>query len=493
MNIDDIKRKLLVKYPLFGSIIANVKFIEESLVETAGTDAENIYYNPEFISNLTDAEQIFIFAHEVCHIAFNHIYRSEGKNHELWNIATDSVVNAHLKNDGLPLVKGGVDIPEAINYEAEEMYNKLLEEKEKKHNSNQKGGSEENKQNYNSNSQRDNDNINQGSSNNSNGQGKSKTNSNNSEKTQEKKDVGHDTHSMWDKAIEKKHKQENGQSTKEEKDKHNEKSLLDKLFNRKNKKQDNQHINDINNKEVKKSDEDKKKLTDMGEKEAFKQNKAERKKQLEELRQNLASQSYGAGNSTNSTIRNISNIGQSKPLIDWRYVLKEAIKYDVDWSYQNATIEDGVLNSHLEEMPRPETEIVLDTSGSIDENLLKNFLRECKNILQTSNVKVGCFDTQFYGFTEIKDISDIDNLSFYGGGGTNFDVAVNAFTKRVENKIIFTDGKASMPSNKVDAIWIVFGNRKINPPGGKVIYITPEQLDRLYSYEIEGEIKGRAR
>ena len=144
-------------------------------------------------------------------------------------------------------------------------------------------------------------------------------------------------------------------------------------------------------------------------------------------------------------------------------------------------------------MPRPETEIVLDTSGSIDETLLRNFLRECKNILQTSKVKVGCFDTQFYGFTEIKDVSDIDNLEFYGGGGTNFDAAVNAFTRRVENKIIFTDGDADMPSTPIDAIWIVFGGIKINPVGGKAIHIDDEQLDRLYSYEMNKESKGKTR
>ena len=54
-----------------------------------------------------------------------------------------------------------------------------------------------------------------------------------------------------------------------------------------------------------------------------------------------------------------------------------------------------------------ETEIVLDTSGSIDDKLLRNFLRECKNILNFYKIKVGCFDTKFYGFTEIKNMKDI--------------------------------------------------------------------------------------
>ena len=57
----------------------------------------------------------------------------------------------------------------------------------------------------------------------------------------------------------------------------------------------------------------------------------------------------------------------------------------------------------------PETEIVLDTSGSINEILLKNFLRECKNILQHTKLKVGCFDTEFYGFHEIRTEEDIEN------------------------------------------------------------------------------------
>ena len=173
------------------------------------------------------------------------------------------------------------------------------------------------------------------------------------------------------------------------------------------------------------------------------------------------------------------DIGSSKLLIDWRYVLREAIQYDVDWSYKNAYVEDGVVNANLEEQPIPETEIVLDTSGSINEVLLKNFLRECKNILIQSRVKVGCFDTEFYGFHDIRTKEDIETMEFVGGGGTNFDVAVGAFTKRVENKIIFTDGKARMPNMKVDAIWVVFGNEKINPEGGKVIHIDKEALSKL--------------
>ena len=456
MDINSIKRKLLVKYPLFGGIVANAKLIPELSVETAGTDGKDIYYNPQFIESLKTDEQVFIFAHEVCHIAFNHIFRSEGKDKEIWNTATDSVVNALLQKDGLSFVEGGVDIPEAINYDAETMYEMLLEKKQEE----EKRQQEEKKQ-QDGKESGDSSESNDSSGNNSSvehgkqGDNSENTNVNGNNPTEgepdldsmveedKKHDVGLDTHSLWGKAVEEKKREDESKDQKEEP------------------------------------------VPNQSEQDTFKQNKIERDKQLDELRKSLASKSHGYGTDTDSEYIKVENIGVAKPLIDWRYLLRESINLDVDWSYQNAEIEDGVVVPHLEEQIRPETEILLDTSGSIDETLLKNFLRECKNIIQTSKVKVGCFDTRFYGFNEIRNISDIDNLQFQGGGGTNFNVAVDAFSNRVENKIIFTDGEAPMPKKSLNAIWIVFGYEEINPPGGKVIYIDEEQLEDLYNFEIK--------
>ena len=539
-DIEALKRKMLVKYPFFGSVVASIDYKENMGIPTAGTDGKTIYYNPEYLEGLGRDEQTFIFAHEVCHIAFNHILRSEGKDPELWNIATDGVINQFLKKDGLKLAPGGVDMAEAINYDAEQLYEKLLQEKQQKQQQQkqngqgnsqnqdqnqsqsqsdsssgessqeqtQKGDSEhqsqsgsqeqgnnQNEQQSSSESQggsdeQQSDSKNQSSSGSNSSQNQdqnvqqnqqSSGGSSDSEQQEEqdssKRDVGHDTHSLWEEAV-KKHKEEQSKSSDKKE------SLLDKILNKQKDKQEETKS------ELEKKQEE---LEEMGEKDAFKKNREDKKKQLEELKQAIAKQASTAGTSTNRDIRTIEDIGTAKPLIDWRYVLREAIKYDVDWSYKNASIEDGIVVANLEEQPMPETEIVLDTSGSINEVLLKNFLRECKNILQHSRLKVGCFDTEFYGFHEIRTEEDIENMTFEGGGGTDFDVAVNAFSRRVENKIIFTDGEASMPDMSIDAIWIVFGGEKINPKGGKVINITEEQLDRLYSYEIVNETKGRSR
>ncbi len=489
-DIATLERKMLVKYPFFGSVVASVDYKENKDISTADTDGETIYYNPEYLEGLSVEEQTFIFAHEVCHIAFNHILRSEGKNPELWSIATDGVINQFLKRDGLKIAPGGVDMAEAINYDAEQLYEKLLQEKQQSGQGNQQqssGGSQGGNNQQQPQSQQDNgETQNQESNQQSSDGGQSGDNQQQSQsqpqgnsgsggsqdpkkQSQEqsggeseedsqkedksKQDVGHDTHSMWAQAV-KKHKEQQ------------EKTKLEK-----------------------KQEE----LESMGEKDAFKKNLEDKKKQLEELKEAISKQASQAGTSTNRDIRTVNDIGSAKPLIDWRYVLRDAIKYDVDWSYKNATLEDGVVSANLEEQPMPETEIVLDTSGSINEVLLKNFLRECKNILQHTKLKVGCFDTEFYGFYEIRTEEDIEKMRFEGRGGTDFDVAVGAFSRQVENKIIFTDGKASMPDMPLDAIWIVFGGEKINPKGGKVIHIDNEQLERLYNYQLTNETKERTR
>lgn len=453
LDVHSIINGLLVKYPLFGSIIANTKFVEDKETTIASTDGSNIFYNEDFLYNLNEEKQIFVFAHEICHIAFDHIFRSENKDVRLWNIATDSVINALLVEDGLEILDNSIYNPEAIKYNAEELYEKLLKEQNNDHikkdsfdkNKHPKQNNDYNQEKGSNNSS---DNI-KGRDSNDSETNESLCNKQNINDDQDKSNddkknnPGHDDHSLWEKAINDKKENVTNDENQAAKDKYIEK------------------------------------LSKTGENKSFEKNKECRENQLTELMDSLTEKKNEAGNEAGNLDRLIENIGTSKSILDWRKILKETITYDVDWSYSDATIEQGVVTPHLEGRETPLTEIVLDTSGSISISLLKNFLRECKNILQASRIKVGCFDTQFYGFSEIRTMKDIDNMQFSGGGGTAFDAAVGAFSKRVDNKIIFTDGCAPMPYTKCNAIWIVFGDAKICPPGGKVIYINEKQFKQL--------------
>ena len=461
-DIDSIKRKLLIKYPTFGSVIANLEFQKSIDIATAGTDGKVLLYNPKFLGDLSEKQQIFIFAHEVCHVAFEHIFRSEGKDKRLWNIATDSVINALLIQDGLPMVEGGVNIPEAINYDAEEMYNKLLEEEKKKQEQQSQKGNQGQQDKHNNQEQENS----QGSQGQQDGQ--------NSQEQQEENDIGHDTHSLWDKAIEerKKEQQEQAENKKQEQKQTKKKEKTEETEGKE---------------QEKRETEEKSKFTEQGERETFKQNKIERRKQLQELSRELANKaSHEAGDGIQREGKRLSDIGIATPLIDWRKLLRQAIRYDEEYTRKNARMRNGYFRHRIEQIPMPEAEILLDTSGSVSEVLLKNFLRECKNILDNSKVKVGCFNTEFHGFTELKNPEDIDNMRFPIGGGTDFNAAVGAFSRKAPNKIIFTDGEADMPRETVrNVIWVVFGDEKINPKGGKVINITGEQLRRLYQSFIQ--------
>ena len=492
MNIEELKRKLLVKYPFFGSIITDVEYKEASFIPTAATDGQKILYNEEFMKSKTLDEQVFILAHEVCHIVFEHAKRGEDKEHTLWNIATDAVINQLLQKDGLTILDGAINIPEAISYDAESYYKKLLKEKEenteefdmimKQTNGGQGHDSHEEWQNEDS-----------------------KENNQNNKKDKKKKK------SKKERQKEKREKQKNGNNKdSKEKEKDQTDSGLSNSKEANDKSQSGKPLNDDKEEsrdgkpsdEEKKSggnsskvEETKKEATDLGEPESFEKNKDKKKELLKKIKQELQdNMSKQAGDSTNEDVLEVKNIGFAQPIIDWRYLLKETINLRVDWTYENATIENGVITPNLEYNPFAETEIVLDTSGSIDENLLKGFLRECKNITETSTLKVGCFDTKFYGFTEIRTDEDIDDMVFQGGGGTDFDVAVNAFTERVANKIVFTDGYADMPKKEVDAIWVVFYETSdrfekthlpnISPKGGTVIYVNYNDLvDRYMKYQ----------
>ena len=125
---------------------------------------------------------------------------------------------------------------------------------------------------------------------------------------------------------------------------------------------------------------------------------------------------------------------------------------------------------------KPTVEILIDTSGSVDDNLVKAFLRECKNIFDDFSLKVGCFDTEFYGFQNIKNVADLDNFEIKGRGGTDFSTAINSFSKKSTIKIIFTDGYDTLPPNSKDAIWLVYGNSDIKKPGVEIYHVDSDTL-----------------
>ena len=182
-----------------------------------------------------------------------------------------------------------------------------------------------------------------------------------------------------------------------------------------------------------------------------------------------------AGKETDPHTREIDEPGLAKIIAGLSEMLEPSMQLDFDW-FPGSTIRNGVLSYDFRAYPVAHAEILLDTSASVDSDLLRDFVRGVKGLLrQDAVVRVGCFDTRFYGFHEIHTDEDIRNLPLDGSGGTDFHAAVSAFTGDAENRIIFTDGFAEMPEQRCDAIWVVYGNAVIDPPGGRVLYVRPPE------------------
>lgn len=178
-----------------------------------------------------------------------------------------------------------------------------------------------------------------------------------------------------------------------------------------------------------------------------------------------------SGKGTTGQAKAIHDIGVAQKLHGLADMLEASVNVDYDW-FPGDSIKNGMLRYEMRGYPIPQAEILIDTSMSVDEALLKAFIRYCKALLKDAIIKVGCFDTRFYGFTEVRTENDIDKIHFQGFGGTDFTVAVNAFTGDAENKIIFTDGYAEIPEQRCDVIWVVYGSHELKPKGGRVLYIT---------------------
>lgn len=121
-------------YPLLSALASHFHIIEDREIvhafgiEVAAVLAERmeIFINPD--KELSLAEMRFVMAHEMLHVGLLHHKREEKRDHYVWNIACDFVINAWLKDLGVgEMPKGGLYDPAYFGMSAEQVYDKLME------------------------------------------------------------------------------------------------------------------------------------------------------------------------------------------------------------------------------------------------------------------------------------------------------------------------------------------------------------------------------
>ena len=103
-KLSKIKIKLFLHQgaAFLASIMSQTKFIWDDSPRnpTAWTDGMTIGFNPAFWLKIPDETKVTVLAHELWHIAYEHMLRRGNRDPEKWNIAGDHVINLMLEKSG---------------------------------------------------------------------------------------------------------------------------------------------------------------------------------------------------------------------------------------------------------------------------------------------------------------------------------------------------------------------------------------------------------
>jgi predicted metal-dependent peptidase len=376
---------LLLKKPFFGNMATRLKLIEKPEIGTAATDGRHLWYAPEFIERLNPKQTEFLLAHEVLHVAFEHMLRRGDRDPQAWNVACDYAINQILVDEGIGETPTGNDAP-------------LLDE------------------------------------------------------------------------------QYRGLSSEQ---------IFDQLSDyQKQLKTLDVHI-DLDKGEIKVPNKDGgttsvpiPKMTDA-EKNALKD---EIKNSL--LQSAKAAQASGAGNVPKGLERLINDI--TSPKLDWRSMLRQTIRSQIKNNYtwmrpSRKMYSTNAVLPGLDVQNELDICVSIDTSGSISEKMLQDFLGEINGIAEEFDdykIKIWCFDTEVHSpeTFETWDGKEIVNYKPAGYGGT--DIGVN-WRWMQENDVkpqllvCFTDGETWDQwgdSDYCETLWVIHTNDRVKPPFGQTVY-----------------------
>lgn len=197
----------------------------------------------------------------------------------------------------------------------------------------------------------------------------------------------------------------------------------------------------------------------------------------------------GAGNVPAELARLID--AMTTPKVSWRdelrQTLKSKIKSDYTFTLPNRkTMAQGIILPSMSFDNEINISIGVDTSGSISDNILKNFLGEISAIISEFNswtINLWSFDTKVYNHKEYSSHcgEDILKHEFVGGGGTDFEANWN-FMKANEIVpdmfIMFTDlcpfGSWGDESY-CETLFVGYNNKNTQAPFGRTIHVSIDE------------------
>jgi predicted metal-dependent peptidase len=199
----------------------------------------------------------------------------------------------------------------------------------------------------------------------------------------------------------------------------------------------------------------------------------------------------GAGNLPAGVKRLIQQL--TEPQLNWREILRMNLESTIkaDYTWMRASRKGWHMDAVMPGQKPDEmidVAVMLDASGSISPDMLKDFLSEIQGIMDSFpsyKIHVVTFDTECYNPAQY-DSDNLDSMIDYevsGGGGTDFD-CIFTYLKDQEitprRLIVFTDGYpfgSWGDAEYCDTTWILHGTTTIVPPWGTHAYYDESKQD----------------
>ncbi|MEM4592492.1 MAG: VWA-like domain-containing protein [Sulfolobales archaeon] len=396
-KVNDAVLYLMFKEPLLGYFIRHTDIIVDEEEETASTDGIRIYISPHFFERLDTRDAAFVLAHEAMHIILKHIFRTRALKRQygpqvsyIANVAADAIINTaiqHIATTALPLVYCE-SLPQHV-YEIcqkgafEELVRELIEME------------------YSTNIEINSDFRESGDSDEDTG--------------------GHCSIGGGDKESKKESKQKQSGG------------------NGENEKEDEKTANNAGSGNGEDEDE-------MNEKQSGKQNNDVNRKDIEREINDRLVRSYAFAKMAGRVGARIERVIAEllKPQVDWRSLLRKYLQgtnVKRTWSRVSRKLPDTHPGRSLYGKPR--AVVLIDTSASISQNELIQFMTELKSILgHAAKVVVVFWDAEVEAVYELRHPSDIKKVVPKGGGGTMIGDALRLVDKQYrdyEHIVILSD------------------------------------------------------
>lgn len=170
------------------------------------------------------------------------------------------------------------------------------------------------------------------------------------------------------------------------------------------------------------------------------------------------------------------------PLVPWKEVLSrfltEPAKNDYSFSKPNLRfLHTGFILPSLNSLDISEVYLIIDTSGSISNDLLNQFAGELQDVCSSFNCKITVLyvNNKVVGVESIEP-DDIFKLSPVGGGGTDFVPGFDWLSDKditPTSLVYLTDGLCNSFPDAPDypVLWCVYNNKKFDPPFGETVKV----------------------